>query len=58
MAKGEDFARMIRLEVVLRRVRLGLCNLLEFRKMTNGRYGNLTKEEIEDEIALIDKALE
>lgn len=37
--------------------RQGLQNLLEFRKLASGRYGTLTREEIEESIVKIDAAL-
>lgn len=48
--------RIRKLEDQLKRNRQGLCNLLEFRKI-DGRYGALTREEIETVIAQIDNAL-
>jgi hypothetical protein len=61
-------ARLACLTEALRRNREGYVNILEFRKLAGeqwgqrngfgGRYGALTREEIETEIAEIDKVLE
>lgn len=58
--------RSAALEAALRRVRLGYQNILEFRKLGGelaqrdgfaGRYGALTREEIEGVIAEVDAAI-
>jgi hypothetical protein len=50
--------RMVQLEGQLQRQRLGLLNLIEFRKIAGSdRYGALTREEIEQSIAEIDAVL-
>jgi hypothetical protein len=41
----------------LRRHRQGMLNILEFRKLNSGRYGALTREEIEETISEIDSVL-
>lgn len=46
-----------RLRSALERCRQGQRNILEFRKLESGRYGALTREEIETVIAEIDVAL-
>ena len=52
-AAREDGAR---LRAALERNRQGMQNILEFRKVSNDRYGDLTREEIEGVIAEIDAA--
>jgi hypothetical protein len=47
-----------RMREALERQRQGLLNLLEVRRMQNGRYGNLTREEVEAEIAALDAAFD
>lgn len=46
-----------KLREALERKNQGLRNILEFRRLENGRYGNLTKHEIECAIAEADVAL-
>lgn len=46
-----------RLREVLERNRQGYRNLLEFRRLSGGRYGALTREELEQTITEIDTAL-
>lgn len=50
-------AQSKRLYEALERQRQGLANLLEFRRLENGRFGNLTREEIEESMHGIDFAL-
>jgi hypothetical protein len=45
------------LRTQLKRHRQGLSNILEFRRCTDGRYGALTREEVEQAIAEMDAAL-
>lgn len=49
--------RIAELEAALNRVRLGYTNIIELRKLPNGRYGNLTSDEIWEVITEIDAAL-
>lgn len=63
----EEFDRIDRLKAALLRNRQGYVNILEMRKLSSeqwgqrdgygGRYGALTREEIETVIAKIDEAL-
>jgi hypothetical protein len=63
----EEFDRIDRLKAALLRNRQGYVNILEMRKLSSeqwgqrdgygGRYGALTREEIETVIAQIDEAL-
>lgn len=39
-------------------VRLGYANIRDFRRMVNGRYGNLTREELEGAISGMDTMLD
>jgi hypothetical protein len=65
MAETIDYA--LGLEAQLKRNRQGLLNILEMRKLDSdkwgqrdgygGRYGALTRQEIEDVIAQMDEAL-
>lgn len=49
--------RIERLTDALRSNREGYLNILEVRKLASGRYGALTREEVEQVIAEIDGAL-
>lgn len=53
----ENRTREAALEAALKRGIQGLRNLLEFRATGNGRYGNLTREEVEESIAEAEAAL-
>lgn len=44
-------------EEALERVRKGYQNLMEFRQLDNGRYGNLTAEEIESAMEPVTAAI-
>lgn len=53
-------ARIAELEAALRRNKVGFENILDCRRFEFGdefRYGALTKQELQDEIARIDAAL-
>lgn len=50
-------AKLAIMREALERARQGWRNIIEMRRMTNGRYGNLTKEEIFESIMEIESAL-
>ena len=57
-AKRQSEAKLESYRLALERVRQGLQNILEVRRLQNGRYGNLTREEVEGVIQEITTVLE